>query len=148
MVNDRFIIGALLVPFVMIFAVLLMPIGVDKTPFLANTYNQILTYYTDIPQVVEIRKESTLIEKSPFNLKRYVPQVSKKTFPSKKQEIKRKISWNVKLVIVGKKRKYAIINNLFVREGDIINGYLIKKIDLEYVILTKGKLREVVYLSR
>ena len=148
MVNDRFIIGALLVPFVMFVVVLLMPVGVDKTPFLTNTYNQILTYYTDIPQVVEIKKEVPLIEKSPFNLKRYVPKISKKTFPSRKEEIKRKVSWNVKLVIMGKERKYAIINNLFVREGDIINGYLVKKIDLEYVILTKGKLREVVYLSR
>jgi hypothetical protein len=148
MVNDRFIIGALLVPFVMIFVVLLIPMGVNKTSFLTNTYNQILTYYTDIPQVLEIKKETTLIEKNPFILKRYVPKISKKTIPSKKQDIRRKVSWDVKLVIMGEKRKYAIINNLFVREGDIINGYLVKKIDLEYVILTKGNRREVVYISR
>ena len=149
MVDDRFIIGLLILPFAMILLVLLLPIGAGEQPPFTGTYKQILRYYTDIPHLIEIKEKAISLVKNPFLLKGVVrTSPAQKPSSHRKEKIEKRPSWNVSLVIMGRKGRYAIINNLFVKEGDMIKGYLVKKIGLEYVILTKDGQREVVYISK
>ncbi len=56
-------------------------------------------------------------------------------------------SYQISLIVIGEDRKYAIINNVLLKEGDRINKYRVKKINPDSVILYRGIIKKKVMME-
>ncbi len=65
----------------------------------------------------------------------------KKTSPVRvtKTPEQQKIQFHLSMIILGPKKKLALINNTLVKEGTVIEGYIVQEIAKNHVILIRGR---------
>ncbi len=89
----------------------------------------------------------------------FVNQIEKKQnlYKTKKKEtipvkLKKKVDWNVSFQLTGilkygkKNKRKACINNKWYEAGSIVNGILIKKIDINSITIKKGNQERIINL--
>jgi len=71
-----------------------------------------------------------------------------KKFPFKEKNLQKNKKWILSLIIIGKKKKFAILNNTLLKEGDIFDEFLVKKIEFDYLILKKDGIIKKIELKK
>ncbi len=98
------------------------------------------------------------VNRKRLNSDDFVNQIEKKqTLYKKKQEtipvkIKKKVDWNVSFQLTGilkygkKNKRKACINNKWYEAGNVVNGVLIKKIDINSITIKKDNQERIINL--
>lgn len=140
----------ILLPFILaIFALIGARALVFTKPVLSYEEENIYKYFSESPLIPEVPEipEFKVPEfiKNPFRL---VKPIIKEKKLRKPVQIKRKVyTWDLKLTVIGRKKRFAILNNILVKEGDIIDGFNVKEIGLNYVVLTRDERTEKVFIK-
>ncbi len=138
MMNDRTVTIMLIAPVFLILLSLFLPSDFYAPQKLSATERAVLSYSRSVPHLYRIsRRYFSGILKSPISLEvktRAIQPISK---PQDLKAKKEHIQWNLTLTVIGKTKRFAIINQRFLAEGDRIQGYTIEKISSGYVILSK-----------
>jgi hypothetical protein len=130
--------------------VIILFITAGYIPFktgLTESEDRILTFTPSIPALKERQEISASSEiKIPFHFS----SAAREEIQAKDVSIVTDTDYNdgmLSLIVVSGKRKMAIIRGVLVREGDIIGGMVISKIEPERVLL-KNKTERWLYLEK
>jgi len=138
-----------LIAFPFVFVIILFVIA-DYIPFkteLTETETRILAFMPSAPAINEKQKITVSNElKIPINFNPVLVEKIQTNGSTTVPEIEYGDS-NLSLIVISGKRKMAIIRGTLVREGDIIEGMKIAKIEGERVLL-KNKTERWLYLEK
>ena len=139
----------ILIAFPFVFVIILFVIA-NYIPFkteLTETEDRILAFMPSAPAINEKQKITVSNElKIPINFSPVLVEKIQASGGTIVPEIEHSDS-NLSLIVISGKRKMAIIRGTLVREGDIIEGMKIAKIEGERVLL-KNKTERWLYLEK
>jgi type II secretory pathway component PulC len=139
----------ILIAFPFVFVIILFVIA-NYIPFkteLTETEDRILAFMPSAPAINEKQKITVSNElKIPINFSPVLVEKVRTNGSTIVPEIEHSDS-NLSLIVISGKRKMAIIRGTLVREGDIIEGMKIAKIEGERVLL-KNKTERWLYLEK
>ncbi len=139
----------ILIAFPFVFVIILFVIA-NYIPFkteLTETENHILAFMPSAPAINEKQKITVSNKlKVPINFSPVLVEKIQASGSTIVPEIEHSDS-NLSLIVISGKRKMAIIRGVLVREGDIIEGMKIAKIEGERVLL-KNKTERWLYLEK
>ncbi len=137
-------------PFVLIGTVFIVSRALITKRAIAEEERRIYGYLSEVSEVPDIPEIPSLniptVIKDPFSIiERVIRKVQKEKPPRK--VIERRYTWDLKLVVMGRKKRFALLNNMLVKEGDYIDEFLVKEIGYNYVVLKKGERIEKVFIK-
>jgi len=92
--------------------------------------------------------EELPIRKDLFKLYQKTLKISEKKSSHKAIKQKPKQQWNLSMTILGPRKRLALINGVLVTEGTMINGYIVREIGKDHVILMRGREIKRIKLSK
>jgi|GEM_PF-3342796 hypothetical protein len=140
----------IVIPFVLISVIFIISRGLIIKKAIAEEERRIYGYLSEVSEVPDIPEIPSLniptVIKDPFSIiERVIRKIQKEKPPRK--VIERRYTWDLKLIVMGRKKKFALLNNILVKEGDYIDEFLVKEIGYNYVVLKKGERIEKVFIK-
>ncbi len=140
----------LLPPLLMVLSFLLSR-SIVKERMVSEEERRLYKYISEVREVPEIPEPPTLevpsFVKDPFAIVKRVMAVVKERKEGKTVIEKRPPEWDLKLVVVSRKKRLAVLNGITVKEGDTIDEYLVREIGENYVVLQKGDDKRKVFIK-
>ncbi len=148
--EDRFKIAfLLLLPFLLVAIAYITGKSITIEPSLSSSEKAILNYHSNITKLPDAQILQFVRKQDPFQyvfIKIQRPS-EKYAVSTVKETKRRKESFKLSLIIIGKKRSFAVLNGLTVKEGDRFDGYIVKAILPDKVILYSKDTKRTIYLE-
>lgn len=89
------------------------------------------------------------IKLDPFKLKKETEKVTSPPRPvtTRKRTAPEK-TWQLSMVIIGPRKRLALLNGILVTEGSVVDGYIVKEISRNYILLLHDKEVKKVFLKK